>query len=82
VELEAALKEVRSLGTENFKLKNAFEEAQETLEVLRRENKNLQRMYALPLSLSLSISLSVCLSVSLSLCLCFSLCNAKAQIIK
>ncbi|KAJ3601361.1 hypothetical protein NHX12_032331 [Muraenolepis orangiensis] len=31
-ELESALKEVRSLGTENFKMKNAYEETLETLE--------------------------------------------------
>jgi len=43
VELEAALKEVRSLSTENLKMQNAYEEAQDTLEVLRRENKNLQQ---------------------------------------
>lgn len=43
-ELESALKEVRSLGTENFKMKNAFEECLEQLETLKRENKNLQRM--------------------------------------
>lgn len=42
-ELESALKEVRSLGTENFKMKNAFEESLEHLETLKRENKNLQR---------------------------------------
>ncbi|XP_027897163.1 myosin-4-like isoform X2 [Xiphophorus couchianus] len=42
-ELESALKEVRSLGTENFKMKNAFEECLEQLETLKRENKNLQQ---------------------------------------
>ncbi|CAL8302243.1 unnamed protein product [Merluccius merluccius] len=42
-ELETALKELRSLGTENFKMKNAYEEANEMLEVLKRENKNLQQ---------------------------------------
>lgn len=42
-ELEAALKEARSLGTENFKMKNAFEECVEQLDTLKRENKNLQR---------------------------------------
>uniref|UniRef100_A0A8C4ZBK0 Myosin heavy chain, fast skeletal muscle-like n=1 Tax=Gadus morhua TaxID=8049 RepID=A0A8C4ZBK0_GADMO len=41
-ELESALKEARCLGTENFKMRNAYEEAHENLEVLRRENKNLQ----------------------------------------
>lgn len=41
-ELESALKEVRSMGTENFKMKNAFEECLEQLETLKRENKNLQ----------------------------------------
>lgn len=43
-ELESALKEVRSLGTENFKMKNAIEEYLEQLETLKRENKNLQGM--------------------------------------
>ncbi|XP_023204827.1 myosin-4-like isoform X1 [Xiphophorus maculatus] len=42
-ELESALKEVRSLRTENFKMKNAFEECLEQLETLKRENKNLQQ---------------------------------------
>ncbi|XP_054464256.1 myosin-1B-like [Anoplopoma fimbria] len=42
-ELESAIKEVRSLGTENFKMKNAFEECLEHLETLKRENKNLQQ---------------------------------------
>ncbi|XP_077412941.1 myosin-1-like [Vanacampus margaritifer] len=42
-ELESALKEVRSLGTENFRIKNAFEECLEQLETFKRENKNLQQ---------------------------------------
>ncbi|XP_029997165.1 myosin-2-like [Sphaeramia orbicularis] len=42
-ELELALKEVRSLGTENFKMKNSFEECLEQLETFKRENKNLQQ---------------------------------------
>ncbi|XP_068581718.1 myosin-1B-like [Cebidichthys violaceus] len=42
-ELESAMKEVRCLGTENFKMKNAFEECLEHLETLKRENKNLQQ---------------------------------------
>ncbi|KAG7459364.1 hypothetical protein MATL_G00209830 [Megalops atlanticus] len=42
-ELEAALKEVRSMGTENFKMKNAYEECLEHVEMLKRENKNLQQ---------------------------------------
>ncbi|XP_022595408.1 myosin-1B-like [Seriola dumerili] len=42
-ELESALKEVRTLGTENFKMKNAFEECLEQAETLKRENKNLQQ---------------------------------------
>ncbi|KAI4821699.1 hypothetical protein KUCAC02_007293 [Chaenocephalus aceratus] len=41
-EMESAIKEVHSLGTENFKIKNAFEECLEQLETLKRENKNLQ----------------------------------------
>ena len=43
-ELESSLKEVRSVGTENFKMKNSYEESLEHLETLKRENKNLQRM--------------------------------------
>ncbi len=43
-ELESSVKEVRCLGTENFKMKNAFEECLEQLETLKREKKNLQRM--------------------------------------
>ncbi|KAM9780011.1 myosin-4-like [Neosynchiropus ocellatus] len=42
-ELESALKEVRTLGTENFKMKNALEESLEQVETLKRENKNLQQ---------------------------------------
>lgn len=42
-ELEAALKESRSLSTELFKLKNAYEEALDQLETVKRENKNLER---------------------------------------
>lgn len=34
------------MGTENFKMKNAFEECLEQLETLKRENKNLQRTSA------------------------------------
>lgn len=41
-ELEAAQKESRSLSTELFKLKNAYEESLEHLETFKRENKNLQ----------------------------------------
>ncbi|XP_070704641.1 myosin-4-like [Pempheris klunzingeri] len=43
VEMESAIKEVRCLGTENFKMKNTFEECLEQLETLKRENKNLQQ---------------------------------------
>ncbi|XP_002935256.2 myosin-4 isoform X1 [Xenopus tropicalis] len=42
-ELEAALKECRSLSTEIFKMRNAYEEALELTETLKRENKNLQQ---------------------------------------
>lgn len=42
-ELEASQKEARSLGTELFKMKNAYEESLDQLETLKRENKNLQR---------------------------------------
>lgn len=42
-ELEASLKETRSLSTELFKMKNAYEESIDQLETIKRENKNLQR---------------------------------------
>lgn len=42
-ELEASQKESRSLSTEIFKMKNAYEEVLDQLETVRRENKNLQR---------------------------------------
>ncbi|KAM7333596.1 hypothetical protein ACRRTK_006916 [Alexandromys fortis] len=45
-ELEAALKESRSLSTELFKLKNAYEEALDQLETVKRENKNLEQEIA------------------------------------
>ncbi|EFB17612.1 hypothetical protein PANDA_009961, partial [Ailuropoda melanoleuca] len=38
----ASQKEARSLSTELFKLKNAYEESLEHLETFKRENKNLQ----------------------------------------
>lgn len=41
-ELEAAQKESRSLSTEIFKMRNAYEEVVDQLETLKRENKNLQ----------------------------------------
>jgi len=41
VKLEAALKAMCSLSTENPAMHNAYEEAQETLEVLRCENRIL-----------------------------------------
>lgn len=42
-ELEAAQKESRSLSTEIFRMKNAYEEILDQAETVRRENKNLQR---------------------------------------
>ncbi|TKC47978.1 hypothetical protein EI555_000265, partial [Monodon monoceros] len=45
-ELEASLKESRSLSTELFKLKNAYEEALDQLETVKRENKNLEQEIA------------------------------------
>jgi len=42
VELELSQKEARSLSTELFKMKNAYEEAMDALETVKRENKNLQ----------------------------------------
>lgn len=44
-ELESSLKEARSLSTELFKMKNAYEETLDQLETIKRENKNLQRKY-------------------------------------
>merc|ERR1712178_162549 len=46
VELEGAQKEGRSLSTELFKTKNAYEEALDGLETVKRENKNLQEEIA------------------------------------
>ena len=42
VDLEQSQKESRSLSTELFKMKNAYEEAMDALETVKRENKNLQ----------------------------------------
>lgn len=44
-ELDGSQKESRSLSTELFKTKNSYEEALEHLEILKQENKNLQRSY-------------------------------------
>merc|ERR1711931_391577 len=46
VELEQSQKEGRSLSTELFKTKNAYEEALDGLETVKRENKNLQEEIA------------------------------------
>merc|ERR1711937_74820 len=46
VELEQAQKEARSLSTELFKTKNAYEESLDGLETVKRENKNLQEEIA------------------------------------
>merc|ERR1711881_796931 len=46
VELEQAQKEARSLSTELFKTKNAYEEALDGLETVKRESKNLQEEIA------------------------------------
>ena len=40
-ELDASQKECRNYSTELFKMKAAYEEGQEGLEAIRRENKNL-----------------------------------------
>ena len=45
-ELEFAQKEARSLSTELFKTKNAYEESIDALEIIKRENKNLQEEIA------------------------------------
>ena len=42
VDLESAQKEARSVSTELFKMKNAYEEALDALETIKRENKNIQ----------------------------------------
>merc|ERR1712012_974500 len=46
VELEQSQKEARSLSTELFKTKNAFEESLDNLETVKRESKNLQEEIA------------------------------------
>merc|ERR1712127_1138611 len=46
VELEQSQKESRSLSTELFKTKNAYEESLDALETIKRENKNLQEEIA------------------------------------
>merc|ERR1712150_160053 len=46
VELEQAQKEARGLSTELFKTKNAYEEALDGLETVKRESKNLQEEIA------------------------------------
>merc|ERR1712217_452825 len=46
VELEQSQKESRSLSTELFKTKNAYEEALDGLGTVKRENKNLQEEIA------------------------------------
>merc|ERR1712226_446466 len=45
-ELEQSQKEARSLSTELFKTKNAYEESLDALETIKRENKNLQEEIA------------------------------------
>merc|ERR1711881_582278 len=45
-ELEHSQKEARSLSTELFKTKNAYEEALDGLETVKRESKNLQEEIA------------------------------------
>lgn len=42
VDFEQSQKEARGLSTELFKMKNAYEEALDALETVRRENKNVQ----------------------------------------
>jgi chromosome segregation ATPase len=41
LELEASQKEARQYSTEMFKLKTQYQESQETIEAINRENKNL-----------------------------------------
>ena len=45
-DLEMAQKEGRGLSTELFKMKNAYEEALDALETIKRENKNIQEELA------------------------------------
>lgn len=44
-ELDGSQNESRSLSTELFKIKISYEEALEHLEILKRDNKNLQSAY-------------------------------------
>ncbi len=44
-ELEASQREARAYSTELFKFKSLHEESLETIEILKRENKNLQGKY-------------------------------------
>merc|ERR1719479_182238 len=46
VELETSQKEARAMSTELFKTKNAYEEALDGLETVKRESKNLQEEIA------------------------------------
>merc|ERR1712178_442889 len=46
VELESSQKEARSMSTELFKTKNAYEEALDGFETVKRESKNLQEEIA------------------------------------
>lgn len=46
-ELDASQKECRNYSTELFRLKGAYEEAQEQLEGVRRENKNLAGKFSI-----------------------------------
>ena len=45
-DLEKAQKEGRGLSTELFKMKNAYEEALEALETIKREHKSIQEELA------------------------------------
>ena len=45
LELEAAQKEARSYSAELFRVKAQVEESQDSVEALRRENKNLAGTY-------------------------------------
>ena len=54
--MDAATREVRSMGTDNFKLKNSYEESLEHFETLKHENKNLQRKILVLLCLILKIN--------------------------
>lgn len=49
-ELDASQKECRNFSTELFRLKTAYDEGQEHMESVRRENKNLSGKNCMPMT--------------------------------